>query len=106
MQNNPRAKDFFKKIFEPESIGKIDQGSETLVQIQAKLKESDQKCDIMSKLNIRLANELRKSVNELEALKRTIVKTSILEDKKDKKSQKQQVDDDIQPSYLKVMRAE
>ena len=40
----------------------------------------------MSKLNIRLANELRKSVNELEALKRTIVKTSNLEDKKDKKS--------------------
>ena len=86
MQNNPRAKDFFKKIFEPESIGKIDQGSEPLVQIQAKLKESDQKCDIMSKLNIRLANELRKSVNELEALKRTIVKTNNLEDKKDKRS--------------------
>ena len=40
----------------------------------------------MSKLNIRLANELRKSVNELEALKRTIVKTNNLEDKKDKKS--------------------
>ena len=40
----------------------------------------------MSKLNIRLANELRKSVNELEALKRTIVKTNNLEDKKDKRS--------------------
>ena len=40
----------------------------------------------MSKLNIRLANELRKSVNELEALKRTIVKTNNFEDKKDKKS--------------------
>ena len=63
------------------------------MQIQAKLKESEQRCDIMSKLNIRLANELRKSVNELEALKRTVVKTENFEVKKENKSVKQAEDD-------------
>ena len=48
----------------------------------------------MSKLNIRLANELRKSVNELEALKRTVVKTENFEVKKENKSVKQ-VEDDL-----------
>ena len=57
------------------------------------MKESEQRCDIMSKLNIRLANELRKSVNELEALKRTVVKTENFEVKKENKSVKQAEDD-------------
>ena len=35
----------------------------------------------MSKLNIRLANELRKAVNELEALKSTVTNTQNIETK-------------------------
>ena len=73
IQNNPQAKDFFKKIFEPESSYKIDKESQEIKQIQSKLKESEQRCDIMSKLNIRLASELCKAMNELQALKKTIV---------------------------------
>ena len=65
IQNNPQAKDFFKKIFEPDSSGKQENQSQEIKQVQIKLRESEQKCDIMSKLNIRLANEIRKAMNEL-----------------------------------------
>ena len=58
----------------------------------------------MSKLNIRLANELCKAMNELQALKKTIVITTNFEIQKEKESNL--LSDDLQPSYLKVMKAE
>ena len=104
IQNNPQAKDFFKKIFEPESSYKIDKESQEIKQIQSKLKESEQRCDIMSKLNIRLASELCKAMNELQALKKTIVISTNFEIQQEKESKL--MSDDLQPSYLKVMKAE
>ena len=77
--------------------------------------DSEQRCELLSRLNQNLADELGKVLDELSALKRTVVDSHSLViqtpsalTKKDKVSSSEASDSDamVVPSFLRVMQAE
>ena len=74
IQKDSQANEFFKKIFEQDPIASENKFlTETVQNIQMRLQDSEARYDIMQRLNQKLADELSKALNELEALKKTVI---------------------------------
>ena len=77
--------------------------------MQQRLADSEQRCDMLSRLNENLADDLGFSLDELDALKRTVIDSHSLVVPTYQQSAKvtsQDGDDLVIPSFLRVMQAE
>ena len=104
IQKDSQANEFFKKIFEQDPVASENKFlSETVQNLQNRLQESEYRHDVMQKLNLKLANELGKTLDELEALKKTVIGSHslVLHDQTPENKI-----DTIEPSYLRIMQAE
>ena len=74
LQKDAHASDFLKNIFEQDPVASENKFlTETMQNVQQRLQESDLRFNMLTKLNQNLAFELGSTVEELEALKRTVV---------------------------------
>lgn len=79
IQKDAQANDFFKKIFEQDPIASENKFlTETLQTMQSRIQEADQRFELMQRLNQNLAFELGTALDELDALKRTVVESNRL----------------------------
>ena len=104
MQKDSQANEFFKKIFEQDPIASENKFlSETVQNLQVRLQETENRFDVMQRLNQKLVDELSRKINELDALKKTVIESHSLV------IQEKTVEDKIdiiKPSYLRIMQAE
>ena len=76
--------------------------------MQLRLQESQQRCDLMQRLNENLADDYGKALEELDALKRTVIDSHkmVIPAQVQEAEQEQSVDSLVVPSFLRVMEAE
>ena len=104
MQKDAQAVDFFKKIFQQDPVASENRFlNETMQNLQQRMASSEQRCELIQRINDNLADDLSSTLDELDALKRTVIDSH--SDLIPAKQSKQHTEV-VMPAYLRVMQAE
>ena len=104
MQKDAQAVDFFKKIFQQDPVASENRFlNETMQNLQQRMASSEQRCELIQRINDNLADDLSITLDELDALKRTVIDSH--SDLIPAKQSKQHTEV-VVPAYLRVMQAE
>ena len=74
--------------------------------LKQRLADSENRCDLLSKLNENLAEDLSSVLDELDALKRTVIKSHSLVTMTQLEERQNKSETLMVPSFLRVMEAE
>ena len=117
IQKDAQAVDFFKKIFQQDPVASENRFlNETMQNLQQRMASSEQRCELMQRLNENLAEDYGFALDELDALKRTVIDSHSLVVQPSLPSAKaktvatteasQEEDELVIPAFLRVMQAE
>ena len=117
IQKDAQAVDFFKKIFQQDPVASENRFlNETMQNLQQRMASSEQRCELMQRLNENLAEDYGFALDELDALKRTVIDSHSLVVQPSLLSAKaktvatteasQEEDELVTPAFLRVMQAE
>ena len=117
IQKDAQAVDFFKKIFQQDPVASENRFlNETMQNLQQRMASSEQRCELMQRLNENLAEDYGFALDELDALKRTVIDSHSLVVQPSLLSAKaktvatteasQEEDELVIPAFLRVMQAE
>ena len=109
IQKDAQTTDFFKKLFDHDPVASENRFlNETMQAMQLRILDSEQRCELAQKLNENLASDLANALDELDALKRTVVDShGLLVTSPEKKASEVSVEESVVvPAFLRVMQAE